>query len=190
MTVTAPRWLNAPPEWAEAAGALFVKTGDKTDFWRETHYGFLRDDGHFRGHPAPGDLAATVSFQGAYETLYDQAGLMLRRDARNWIKAGVEYVAGRRMLSVVVTRDLSDWSTMPCPVEDDWLRLRLTRIGGAVHVHWAPASAPDAFRMLRLAPFPTGPAEVGPMCCSPQRGGFRAAFRDFSVAPPDPPAEG
>jgi regulation of enolase protein 1 (concanavalin A-like superfamily) len=188
--VSAPAWLNEPPEWRETDGVLVVTTGDRTDFWRETHYGFIRDDGHLHGVETSGDLAATVAFRGDYSTLYDQAGLMLRQDARNWIKAGIEFVAGRRMLSVVVTRDLSDWSTMPCPVEDDWLRLRLTRIGGAVHVHWAPGGDPDAWRMLRLGPFPGGPTQVGPMCCSPQRAGFRAEFRDFAIGPPAPPEEG
>ena len=41
-------WLNDPPEWSEDRGVLAVVTGAKTDFWRETHYGFIRDDGHFR----------------------------------------------------------------------------------------------------------------------------------------------
>jgi uncharacterized protein len=182
-------WLNEPPQWTEERGTLSVVTGEKTDFWRETHYGFIRDDGHFRHADAAGDVSAEVAFRGDYRELYDQAGLMLRLDDRNWIKAGIEFVAGRRMLSVVVTRDVSDWSTMPCPVDDAWLRLRLTRIGTAVHVHWA-GSPPADFRMLRLAWFPSGPAMVGPMCCSPQRGGFAAAFRDFSVGPPESPEEG
>ena len=94
------------------------------------------------------------------------------------------------MLSVVVTRDWSDWSTMPLPVEAEWLWLRLARIGAAVHVHWAAEPAAAAFRMLRLAYLPAGgPALVGPMCCSPQRAGFQAAFRDFEVGPPGAPEE-
>ena len=60
----------------------------KTDFWRETHYGFIRDDGHFRDVAAEGDFTADVAFRGDYRELYDQAGLMLRLDERNWIKAG------------------------------------------------------------------------------------------------------
>jgi regulation of enolase protein 1 (concanavalin A-like superfamily) len=181
-------WLNQPPEWRDEDGVLSVVTGGRTDFWRRTHYGFVRDDGHARLAPIPGDVAATVAFRGDYETLYDQAGLMLRLDAATWIKAGVEFVAGRRMLSVVVTREVSDWSTMPCPTDADWLQFRLTRIGAAVHVHWA-APGHD-FRMLRLAYFPEGAAAVGPMCCSPERAGFRAAFRDFALAAPSPPEEG
>jgi uncharacterized protein len=182
-------WLNEPPGWREAAGTLHVTTGERTDFWRRTHYGFIRDDGHARLSPAAGDFAAEVTFRGAYQELYDQAGLMLRLDAERWVKAGIEFVAGRRMLSVVVTREVSDWSTMPCPTEAEWITLRLTRIGGAVHVHWAAEPDPGTFRMLRLAAFPEGAAAVGPMCCSPQRAGFEAAFREFSIGAPGAPEE-
>ena len=146
-------WLNEPPDWADADGTLAVVTGDRTDFWRKTHYGFIRDDGHFRHAAAPDDFSATVSFRGAYQELYDQAGLMLRLDAATWIKTGIEFVAGRRMLSAVVTRDVSDWSTMPMPSDADWVRLRLTRIGSAVHVHWAAGEMPHlADAAPRLVP--------------------------------------
>jgi regulation of enolase protein 1 (concanavalin A-like superfamily) len=91
-------WLNPPPEWGEERGVLTVMTGDRTDFWRKTHYGFVRDDGHFRHVAAPADFSAAVTFRGDYHALYDQAGIMLRLDERNWIKAGIEFVARRRML--------------------------------------------------------------------------------------------
>jgi uncharacterized protein len=183
-------WLNEPPDWRDEDGTLSVVTGDRTDFWRKTHYGFIRDDGHCRHLPVAGDFSASVAFRGDYTDLYDQAGLMLRLDAETWVKAGIEFVAGRRMLSAVVTRDASDWSTMPLPVEADWLRLRLTRIGSAVHVHWAVDAAEPKYRMLRLAFFPSGAGVVGPMCCSPQRAGFTARFRDFRVGPAVTPEEG
>jgi regulation of enolase protein 1 (concanavalin A-like superfamily) len=183
-------WLNEPPEWRDEGGELSVVTGEKTDFWRRTHYGFIRDDGHFRHVPAPAEFSATVAFRGDYRELYDQAGLMLRLDEANWIKTGIEFVEGRRMLSAVVTREVSDWSTMPLPVEADWIRFRLTRIGTAVHIHWAADSAPEEFRMLRLAWFPEGPARVGPMCCSPTRAGFRVRFQPLDVTEPATPTEG
>ena len=41
-------WLNEPPSWREEGGVLSISTGEKTDFWRTTHYGFIRDDGHLR----------------------------------------------------------------------------------------------------------------------------------------------
>lgn len=181
-------WLNEPPAWRDDGARLTVATGANTDFWRETHYGFVRDSGHLRHVAAPGDFTAEATFGGAYGTLYDQAGLMVRLDERNWVKAGVEFVDGRRLLSCVVTRDFSDWSLAAGQEAPEAVRLRLRRAGTALHVEWRPAGngahGADGHEPLRLAHFPKGPARVGPMCCSPERGGFEAWFQDVRIVQP------
>jgi regulation of enolase protein 1 (concanavalin A-like superfamily) len=108
--------------------------------------------GHLRYRTVQGDFTAELSFSGAYRELYDQAGMMLRIDERNWLKAGIEFVDGRQMLSVVVTRDFSDWSTAPGPSGADWMGLRIS----ATHpqsvskgiARAAPAIQLDASRLL------------------------------------------
>ncbi len=40
-------WYNEPPVWEVKDEAIAITSGAKTDFWRETHYGFIRDNGHF-----------------------------------------------------------------------------------------------------------------------------------------------
>ena len=35
-------WLKEPPRWDEQGATLSVVTGGNTDFWRTTHYGFVR----------------------------------------------------------------------------------------------------------------------------------------------------
>jgi regulation of enolase protein 1 (concanavalin A-like superfamily) len=177
-------WLNEPPYWRMEGGALHVTTGDKKDFWRETHYGFIRDDGHFSFERARADFTAEVTVTGAYQALYDQAGLMLRTDERNWIKAGVEFVGGKRLLSCVVTREASDWSIVSGFDAPERLIIRLTRQRTAIRVEWA---SPDSgtFETFRLAYFPlSDQVLIGPMCCSPQRAGFEARFEGFRVGPP------
>lgn len=177
------KWHNPPPRWTDSEGLLTVETGDQTDFWRETHYGFIRDSGHFFHQDVEGDFTASVRFSGEYRALYDQAGLMVRLDERHWLKAGIEYTDGVQHLSVVVTRGFSDWSVLPLTQPPDEVTLRLSRHGDAVRVEYALPG--QAFRMLRLAYLPPGlPARVGPMACSPQRSGFVASFRDFQVGPP------
>ena len=96
----------------------------------------------------------SVTVAGAYHTLYDQAGLMMRIDALNWIKAGVEFVEGKRLLSCVVTREASDWSIVLCSMRPGACRLRLTRQGTAVRVEWASAEQRRHSKPLRLAYFP------------------------------------
>ena len=142
-------WLNEPPEWTQVAGRLHVVTGERTDFWQETFYGFNRDDGHFYHRPVEGDFTAEVTFDGAYEALYDQAGLMLRLDGTHWLKAGIEFTDGVKHFSVVVTNGRSDWSVVEAPWALGPVTARLTRHGDAVRVQFRDAGG--AWRMARLA---------------------------------------
>ena len=123
-------WLNPPlRSWTDAEG-LHVVTGDRTNFWQETHYGFRRDTGHFLGTHLSGDFTAYLSFWGEYQELYDQAGCMLRIDQDTWIKAGVEYSDGVLNVTTVVTRQgRSDWSVIPVPGLGGDQTIRLTRTG-------------------------------------------------------------
>jgi uncharacterized protein len=177
-------WLNEPLAWKGDASRLELTTGKDTDFWRHTFYRFVRDDGHAWLSPVEGDFTASTVVTGDYQHLYDQAGLMLRIDERNWIKTGIEFTDGLMHFSVVVTRDVSDWSVIPLPYAKptDELRVRLTRHEDAVRVQYALNDSP--WQLARLAPFSAEPARVGAMACSPQREGFQATFRDITVGPP------
>ncbi len=176
-------WLNEPPEWSAEGRVLQVTTGDRTDFWRSTFYGFIRDDGHLMYQPTPGDFTASVTLTARYEELYDQCGLMVRVDDRHWLKTGVEYTDGAEHMSTVVTRDFSDWSITAPPVEQGDLRLRVTRHGEALRSEYSKGDG--GWHLLRLAylDMPETVA-VGVMCCSPQRAGLHVGFRDFTIGPP------
>jgi regulation of enolase protein 1 (concanavalin A-like superfamily) len=161
-----------------------VRTGKETDFWRETFYGFWRDNGHFLYRPVAGDFSAEVTVKGDYQVLYDQAGLMVRLSETHWIKAGIEYTDGLAYFSVVVTNDTSDWSLVSVPAGPDGVRIRLTRHAEAIRVQYLDVSD-GHWKPVRLAYFPPSKsADVGMMCCSPQREGFEVTFADFSVGPP------
>ena len=96
-------WLNEPTRWSRHGDGLSVTTDRASDFWRETLYGFTRDNGHFLGVPTAGEFTAQVRVRADYDQLYDQAGLMVRLDEQHWVKTGVEFTDGARMLSTVVT---------------------------------------------------------------------------------------
>jgi regulation of enolase protein 1 (concanavalin A-like superfamily) len=175
------RWLNPPAHAEHRDDGVFVRTGAETDFWRETYYGFWHDNGHFFHRTVQGDFTAEVTVDGRYETLYDQAGLMVRLGEANWVKAGIEYTDGAAYFSVVVTNNQSDWSLLKIPPAPSGQRLRLTRHSEAIRVQYLDSEA-GKWKMARLAYLPRSSSiEVGIMCCSPQRAGFEAAFRDFTL---------
>ncbi|HTV70122.1 MAG TPA: DUF1349 domain-containing protein [Rhizobiaceae bacterium] len=177
-------WLNAPPVWSGDTSRLEVTTGAETDFWQTTFYGFQRNSGHAYLTPVSGDFTLSARVTGEYEALYDQAGLMLYLDDKNWIKTGIEYTDGMMHFSVVVTREVSDWSVIPLPqaTAADELRVRLTRHDDAVRIQYG-IGAMD-WQMARLAPFSAADTRAGVMTCSPQREGFRATFRDIQIGAP------
>lgn len=71
-------WLNRPMAVEVGCDRLTVTTEATTDFWRHTHYGFVRDTGHFLGFKAGPSFTAEIRIRARYEALYDQVGLMLR----------------------------------------------------------------------------------------------------------------
>lgn len=177
-------WLNPPLRHSFEGDALLVETGRETDFWRETFYDFWRDSGHFLFTGVPGDFTAEVTIDGRYEALYDQAGLMIRLSESNWIKAGIEYTDDEMYFSTVVTNDTSDWSLIKIPVGPQGVRIRLTKHHEAIRVQYLDITD-SRWKPARLAYFPpTASVDVGIMCCSPQREGFKVSFRDFSIGPP------
>jgi regulation of enolase protein 1 (concanavalin A-like superfamily) len=177
-------WLNAPAQWQQLGRGLSVITDDQTDFWRKTEYGFIRDNGHFAYHTAVGDFTAETTFVGRYETLFDQAGLMIRLDAERWIKSGIEFVDDTMNFSTVVTQDTSDWSMIPLPqaVRSEAVSVRLARKGPTVTTSYR---RPDGhWQVARVAAFADQRhCQVGVMCCSPQRAGFEAQFLELTAIP-------
>ena len=176
-------WLNEPERWTADGDGLRVVTGNTTDFWRETHYGFTRDNGHFLGIPTADAFTAELRIQGDFAALYDQAGIMVRVDAQHWVKAGIEFSDGRAMLSSVLTRGQSDWTTAPYAHDAGDFRLRATVSNGVLRLQ--VSSDGKLWPLMRLAPFPKANSYlVGPMACTPERAGLEVSFSAFSLTPP------
>lgn len=173
-------WYNEPPIWSAQVNKIHMTSGAKTDFWRETHYGFIRDNGHFFYQPVKGNFMVEVKVSGEYRELYDQAGIMLRLDEANWLKCGIEYVDGVQQVSAVVTRNYSDWSVVPMLQNPISLWVRLSRRGTAVEVQYSLDG--EQYAMLRLAYLaPAEMVNIGVMCASPEGKGFPVTFEGFKI---------
>lgn len=177
------KWINQPTSWSIIESKLDVTTNERTDFWRETYYSFIRDNGHFFNISTEESFTAELRFQAEYSHTYDQAGLMIRIDENNWIKTGVEFTDGKHTLSTVVTAEKSDWSVGTLDGNLNDVRLRVTLKGGAVRIQ---ASTDGIYwPIFRVFSFPKCDSYlIGPMCCSPERGGFTVQFSEFTMGPP------
>ncbi|MBA2923584.1 DUF1349 domain-containing protein [Pseudomonas sp. P7] len=178
------KWLNKPCFCQSFADhSLEIFTDFQTDFWRETHYGFIRDSGHFLGFETTGDFTAQVRVNADFRELYDQAGIMVRLNEETWLKAGIEYNDGMPMISSVLTQGSSDWapSCFPGDPADFWLRVTVS--DGVLRLQYSTDGM--TWPLLRLAPFPDAESySVGPMCCTPERQGLRVKFSEWSLSQP------
>jgi hypothetical protein len=79
------KWLNEPASATVSENKIVVRAKQKTDFWRKTFFGYVPDNGHFFHLPVRGDFIFESRVDGQYAALHDQAGLMVRIDAQNWV---------------------------------------------------------------------------------------------------------
>ena len=180
QTLEKMNWFNEPEEWTVSNGTLTMEVTPHSDYWRISHYGFTVDDAPFYYANYGGEFEAKVRVSGDYKVRFDQAGLMLRIDAQNYIKCGIEFVDGKYNLSTVVTHTASDWSVIALdrPVEYIWLKA--VRRLDAVEIFYSFDD--KEYVMMRNAWMPDNtPMQVGMMAACPDGEGFRAAFDHFTV---------
>ncbi len=174
------KWLNEPKNWSFEEDVLKIAVDPGTDFWRITHYDFIRDSGHFYYREQSEDFTTAVRIRGRYRELYDQGGLMIRIDERNWIKTGIEFVNGVQNLSAVVTREFSDWSVIQRSDNPPEVWFNLTRKNDFVEIRYSFDN--QQFLMLRLAYFPPGvPVQIGMTAAAPDGKGFPIEFDNFTI---------
>jgi len=177
VELSAGEWLNPPVAVSRggASGDFLVTTAENSDFWRTTSYAFVHDTGHALLNDFADGTAMEVSWMLDYDQQFDQAGLLVWHDDRNWIKAGVEFADGAPQLGAVFTREVSDWSVAPVP---EWagreVHLRISRSTDALTVR---ARCDGPWQLVRLAPLdPALLWRAGLFCASPSRAGLTVRF--------------
>ena len=177
-------WTREPVSVNEQGATLAVEAAAESDWWRTTAYGFIHDDGHALIKEFPNESAVEVSFILNYTQQFDQAGIFITSDSKNWIKAGVEYCDGFPQVGAVVTQINSDWSVAPVP---EWMNkevtIRVSRSGDAVTMR---AGINGDLRLVRVAPLdPSLSWSAGPMFCAPTRAGLIVSFTKWAQGEAD-----
>lgn len=180
QTLEKMNWFNEPETWNIEGGTLTMDVTPQSDYWRLSHYGFTVDDAPFYWAEYGGEFEATVKISGDYKARFDQAGLMLRIDHENHIKAGIEFVDGKYNISVVVTHHTSDWSVIALDRPVDFVWIKAVRRLDAVEIFYSFDN--KEYTMVRNAWMQDNiPMRVGMMGASPDGEGFIAKFEHFTV---------
>lgn len=180
QTLEKMNWSNEPAQWSISGNRLTMSVTPKSDYWRISHYGFTVDDAPFYYAEYGGEFEAKVKISGDYKVRFDQAGMMIRIDHENYIKAGIEYVDGKMNLSTVVTHHTSDWSVIALDKAVDHIWIKAVRRKDAVEIFYSFDD--KEYVMMRNAWMEANrPVKIGMMGACPDGEGFNVSFSDFTV---------
>ena len=176
-------WLK-PPSSFSFDGGLHLTTDPNTDFWQRTHYGFRNDNGHALLTQLEGDFALQTHVRFQYENRFDQCGLLLRLDAKNWIKLSTELeTPDLSMLGSVVTNlGYSDWATTELDYIPREMWYHISKQGADVLLQASPDGR--SWRQLRIAHIhPTSTViQAGIYACTPTDGRFTCTFTGLEIS--------
>mgnify|MGYP002520062763 FL=1 len=180
QTLDRMQWFNEPESWSIKNNKLTMQVTPQSDYWRISHYGFTVDDAPFLYTTRGGEFEVKVKISGDYKVRFDQAGLMLRADKENYIKAGIEFVDGKYNISCVVTHHTSDWSVITLDKAIDHIWIKAVRRLDAVEIFY---SFDDKnYVMMRNCHLADNtPVMVGMMAACPDGQGFEARFEEFKI---------
>ena len=180
QTLECMQWFNEPESWSIKNNKLTMQVTPQSDYWRISHYGFTVDDAPFLYTTRGGEFEVKVKIAGDYKVRFDQAGLMLRTDKENYIKAGIEFVDGKYNISCVVTHHTSDWSVITLDKSIDYIWIKAVRRLDAVEIFY---SFDDKnYVMMRNCHLADNtPVMVGMMAACPDGNGFEARFEGFKI---------
>ena len=150
-------WYNVPEKWElyDASGGLLVFPKPGSDFWQQTYFGKSenKDSGHLLYVPCTHNkflLETLLTLSPRHQN--DQAGVMVRYDQKNWVKAGLEFIQGQFKLTCICTiKGFSDWSVQDY-LGGRSIHFRVFCLNGDIVIEHRSSHGPDEnWKVLRLA---------------------------------------
>lgn len=177
-------WYNEPENVVFSGQEMKISAGAPTDFWQSLQHGFAKDDGHFFFKRIAGDFCSVVKWSFEKADNFNQCGIMIRIDERNWFKSSVMYQDSARpeIGSCVTNCGFSDWAGVPLPQGVEEIFYKVVRRGD----DFAAFYSLDGENFIRLRQFYLinilPEIKTGAYICAPQDIDFHAVLEnvDFS----------
>lgn len=175
-------WYNEPSNVVFRDKSMHVLAENRTDFWQSRSRNIHRDNGHFFFTRRTGDFTFVVKWNYEDSRPFDQCGLMLRIDEKNWVKASVMYDnPAQPMLGSSLTQNgISDWAAQNISQINGNIWFKLKRRQEDYMIYYSlDGETYKQIRMFSLAQdFPE--VKVGAYICSPNNSEFEAVLQQLN----------
>lgn len=176
-------WVNEPKNVEFIEKGLLITTKEHTDFWQNSAFNISKDDGHFFACVKEGDFSLTTKWSFEKFKASAQCGLMIKSDAKNWIKAGVLPTANNKaQIGVVVANNgVCDWSVNDIEENTNSIYFNIKRKGTNFIVYYSIDS--KNYNQIRLVNHPhiRQVIDVGAYACSPKNESFDCVLEEIEL---------
>lgn len=179
------KWIRAPKNYLITEDRIEIITEPRTDLWQNTYYHFCNDNAPVLQMDTDESFFSFVVKTDFSESKhrFDQCGIVLYLDAKNWLKASVEFENSnfQHLGAVVTNNGYSDWSTteIPSDIKSMWYRLSRRendfRIESSLDgINYSQMRICHMFKADKKISF-------GIYACSPEESSFKAVFTKISI---------
>lgn len=178
------KWTREPEQYSITQDKIEILSKPHTDLWQRTYY-------HFRNDNAPvlqmdteeKFFSFTVKTQFESKHRFNQCGIVMYLDSKNWLKGSIEYEneSFQHLGSVVTNKGYSDWATTEIPADIKAMWYRLSRREDDYCIECSADG--EHFSQMRICHMHNGAGKIsfGIYACSPEDSSFKAVFTDFEV---------
>ncbi len=176
-------WINKPKKFEISANKITIITEPETDFWQKTYYGFSNVNAHALMQSISEDFTFLVETNSNTKLSYDQCGVVIYKDSKNWFKASVEYENKQysKLGSVVTNIGYSDWATtdISTDIHKMWYRLSRKKQDFLIENSCDGVN----FKQMRIFHMHTliNKVNVGVYAASPLMSSFTAVFANMKL---------
>ena len=179
------RWIRKPDQVKIENNTIHLTTDPHTDLWQNTYYHFCNDSAPLFLYDTDEKFftfTVKTDFTDSHHR-FDQCGVAVYQDARNWLKASCEYEneSFSNLGSVVTNDGYSDWAVNEMPSDMKTVWYRLSRRESDYRIEYSLDG--NVYHMLRIAHLRRGEGliHIGIYACSPEDSSFTAVFSDLSI---------
>lgn len=180
------KWLNMPHQATVTDKRIVIHAEPGTDLWQNTYYNFTKNTGHGLLAEADEECTFTVKATRDGSSLYDQCGILVYLDEKNWAKVCMEYGSetNQTLGSVVTTGGYSDWATLDIPGDVRVMYYRVSRLKDSfLFENSYDGKQYEQMRIFHLR-CKNAAVRIGVFACSPTGDGMKAVFEEAAFTPP------
>ena len=177
-------WYNEPKDVSFDETGMHVTSFERTDFWQNANAKMSKDNGHFFYTRKNGDFTVKARWNFETDAAFEQCGIMLRFDARNWLKVSMMSEDKRtpKLGTVVVNEGFADLSVVEIPENTQEIWYKIRKIQKDFLVYYSLDG--KRFFQIRMFSFVHSHEDIkaGAFICSPLNAPFSATLSEIDFS--------